>query len=163
VIFGRKKKSEIDELMSALLAEPVLELAKLGHDGRLETVDIDFVFALVSHAESAQFHKLASEAIRIGVFEHAMLVANSGGLLQFAVGSLTDQSTKTSDSERFVVALAKVLGTSARIVYGHTSAHVGIVGTEKRKTWGVHPVAMERILRSLLAAVPGEPQRLAAE
>jgi hypothetical protein len=161
VIFGSKKKPKLEELISTAVAGPLLDMAKLGHDGHLPTLPVNFVFVLVSHPEAGEFHRLASDAIRIGVAEHVMLVANAGGLLQFAVGPSTHGSNSAT-SQTFVSALVKALGGSARVVYGTAQAHIGAVGPAKRKTWGFHPLAIEAILSSLLAASPGQPVALGA-
>ena len=151
------KNEEIEKRFAALLPEPVVSIAKLGSDALVEDVSVDFVFLLIEENELHRFASSSSNAIQIATDHNAIVVSNTGGLIQLAAGPRTDMVDCTAKRNDLVSDLIRTLGASVRIVHGRAQSYVGTVGTESRKNWGYFPIAIVQILRTLLASTPGLP------
>lgn len=158
----KEQQKEFEALFRSYGSEPILSIARLGGNSSMETADVDLVFVLLDCKELQQFASLASLAIRVGVEMKLDLLANAGGLLQFAVGPRSDGVDTVRLRSTFVSEISNTLGLAARIAFGRLPCHVGVVGTTQRKTWGCFPVAMTEVLRKLVSANAGATVELDA-
>lgn len=154
-------KNKITDVLQNMLSTSVPSscegMAKLGLDGALEYAFVGFVFVLVECESAKELSQMSAYAIQAAVDGQAIVVANAGGLIQIALSPDHAGICNSDPPSLLAHDINSRLRQSARIVYGYTQAHVGIVGIPQRKNWGVYPIQICSILRSLIAATPGEP------